>query len=193
PSTSPEILRDRAWVIGETWSPTANLVNQFVYGETRANIDFPILFNGQGNNVPLNWFSGGIAVPFARQTSESRVDPIPTLRDDVTWSHSRHTFQFGFEWKPIRVRSEIGNAFNFISEGLGGNVTSLTPAERPANLLVDPTVDPNGIAAANWDGFFTGALGVLNEDQTAFIYGRSGDALPLGATARRDYRYYNYA
>src|SRR5262249_13711377 len=159
-------------VIGETWTPTPNLVNQFVYGETRANLDFPILFNGNGDNVPLNWFSGAIAVPFARQSSTSRIDPIPTFRDDLTLIRSRHTFQFGFDWKPIRVRSTIGNSFNFITEGLGGNVPSLPPAQRPANLLTDPTVDPNGIAASNWDSFFAGVLGVLNEDQTAFNYGK---------------------
>jgi len=193
PETCPVIARNRAWVLGETWTPSGRLINQFTYGETRENLDFPVLFNGNGNNFPLNWFSGGLAVPYARQTTTARVDPIPTFRDDVTLIRSRHTFQFGAEWKPIRVRSELGNSFNFYSEGLGGNVPSLTPALRPTNILSDPTVDPNGIAAANWDGIFAGVLGVINEDQTSFIYGKGGDSQPLGAVERRDYRYYQYA
>ena len=193
PLTCPVTERNRAWVIGETWTPSPRLINQFVYGETRVNLDFPVLFNGNGNNFPLNWFSGSLAIPFTRQTSSSRIDPVPTFRDDVSLLRSKHTFQFGGEWKPIRVRSTLGNSFNFISEGLGGNIPSLSPALRPANILSGPTVDPNGIAASNWDGFFGGALGLLNEDQTGFIYGKSGTAAPLGSVERRDYRYYEYA
>jgi hypothetical protein len=193
PVTGPELLQDRAWVLGETWTPSPRLINQFTYGETRTNLNFPIDFNGNANNFPLNWFGGALSIPYARQSTSSRIDPIPTFRDDVTLIRSKHTLQFGAEWKPIRVRSTLGNSFNFISEGLGGNTPSLVPSLRPADILTNPTVDPNGIAAANWDNFFAGALGLLNEDQTSFIYGKTGTAAPLGAVERRDYRYYQYA
>ena len=35
PLTSPNVDRDRAWVIGETWTINSNLINQFTYGESR--------------------------------------------------------------------------------------------------------------------------------------------------------------
>jgi hypothetical protein len=193
PVTGPQIERDNGWVLGETWIITSRTINQFTYGESRVSLDFPIPFNGNGNNFPLNWFGGSLSIPFARQSTQSRLDPVPTFRDDATLERGKHSIQVGGEWKPIRVRSTLGNSFNFVSEGLGGNTTSLPPNLQPANLLTDPTVDPNGIAAGNWNNFFVGALGVLNEDQTGFIYEKNGTALPLGSVERRDYRYYTYA
>jgi hypothetical protein len=193
PLTCPIIEQNRAWVLGETWTPNSRFINQFTYGETRVNLNFPVDFNGNGNDFPLNWFSNDLTIPYTRQTTSSRIDPVPTFRDDVTLIRSKHSFQFGAEWKPIKTRSTLGNSFNFISEGLGGNVPSLTPALRPANILSNPAVDPDGIAISDWDNFFAGALGVLNEDQTQFIYSKSGVAQPLGAVERRDYRYYQYA
>jgi hypothetical protein len=193
PVTGPQIEQDNGWVLGETWIITPRTTNQFTYGESRVSLDFPIPFNGNGSNFPLNWFGGSLSIPFARQSTQSRLDPVPTFRDDVTLERGKHSIQVGGEWKPIRVRSTLGNSFNFVSEGLGGNITSLPPNLQPANLLTDPSVDPNGIAAGNWNNFFVGALGFLNEDQTSFIYEKNGTALPLGAVERRDYRYYTYA
>jgi len=196
PVTAPQIGQDNGWVLGETWIITSRTINQFTYGESRVSLDFPIPFNGNGNNFPLNWFGGSLSIPFARQSTQSRLDPVPTFRDDATLERGKHSIQVGGEWKPIRVRSTLGNSFNFVSEGLGGNITSLPGGPgggQPLNLLTDPAVDPNGIAAGNWNNFFVGALGVLNEDQTAFIYEKNGTALPLGSAERRDYRYYTYA
>jgi hypothetical protein len=193
PLTGPTIGRNNAWVLGETWTINPRTINQFTYGESRVSFDFPVPFNGNGVNFPLNWFGGSLAIPFARQTTTSRLDPVPTFRDDVTLERGKHSIQVGGEWKPIRVRSTLGNSFNFISEGLGGNVTNLPSNLQPNNLLTNPAVDPTGVAASNWNNFFVGALGFLNEDQTAFIYEKNGTALPLGSDERRDYRYYTYA
>jgi Carboxypeptidase regulatory-like domain len=193
PVTAPQIEQDNGWVLGETWIITPRTINQFTYGESRVSLDFPVPFNGNGNNFPLNWFGGSLSIPFARQSTQSRLDPVPTFRDDATLVRGKHSIQVGGEWKPIRIRSTLGNAFNFVSEGLGGNLTNLPTNLQPPNLLSDPTVDPKGIAASNWNNFFVGALGFLNEDQTSFIYEKNGTALPLGAVERRDYRYYTYA
>jgi len=194
PVTGPQIGQDNGWVLGETWIITSRTINQFTYGESRVSLDFPIPFNGNGNNFPLSWFGGSLSVPFARQSTQSRLDPVPTFRDDATLERGKHSIQVGGEWKPIRVRSTLGNAFNLYNEGLGGNVTSLTPDLQPPNLLAAGSAsDPNGIAASNWNNFFVGALGFINADQSNFIYTRNGTTLPQGVASRRDYRYYTYA
>lgn len=193
PLTNVEIGRDRSWVIGHTWTFSANTVNQFVYGEARNDLAFPIPFNPAGTVFPLQWFpQTDLADPYARQSSEARLIPIPTFRDDVTLIRGKHQWQFGGVWKPIRTRTHLVNDFDFINVGIGNALPSLPATSRPANLLTDPGVDPNGVAASNWDGYFAGALGLINQDQSAFNYSKAGDAFAHGTGERRDYRYYNY-
>ena len=187
PLTSLGTERDRAWVIGDTWTINSNMINQFTYGETRANVQFPIAFNGAGNFVELSFFGSfqgaSFATPFERQSASGDVVPDPTVRDDFTWIHGKHTLQFGGQWNGSKVRSGLINDFTFVQEGLGGAVTGLagTPFE-PSNILSDAT------AQNKWDNFFMGDLGIIWNQQTAINYTGAGTALPLGSPAARDWR-----
>jgi len=189
PVTGPEIVQDNAWVLGETWTISPSTINQFIYGETRESVQFPITFNPAGTVYPLNWFPDTpLSNPYARQSTQSSLDPIPTFRDDVTLIRGRHTVQFGGVWKPIRTRSHLTNDFDFINIGVGGAIPSLSPQFRPADILQDP----NGVADSNYDGYFLGLLGLINQDQSVFNYLKDGTALAHGTGERRDYRYFNY-
>jgi Carboxypeptidase regulatory-like domain len=193
PVTNPEVGRDRSWAIGHTWTFTGNTVNQFVYGEARNNLAFPIPFNPAGTVFPLQWFpQTDLVNPFARQSSQARILPIPTFRDDLTLIRGKHQFQVGVVWKPIRTRTELVNDFDFINVGIGNALNTLPATSTPGNILSDPNVDPNGVAVANWDGYFAGALGLINQDQSVFNYGKTGTAFNHGTGERRDYRYYDY-
>src|SRR5262249_34995154 len=74
PITNPAATLDRSWVIGHTWIISPTKVNQFVYGESRA--EFDAIANLSGPASPganpaiyagLNWlFATGITPPFAR-------------------------------------------------------------------------------------------------------------------------------
>ena len=125
--TALETLRDRAWVIGETWTIGPNAINQFTYGETRANDQFPIQNNQAGGLYELTFFGSSqgdsFATPYVRQSASGRVVPDPTYRDDVTYIHGKHTFQFGGELNPLKIRSNLVNDLTFIQEGLGGAIT----------------------------------------------------------------------
>jgi len=190
PLTSPNVLRDNAWVVGETWTKSANTVNQFVAGETRNNLNQPILFNPAGGLVELSFFGGALATPFVRQSQIGHISPDPTFRDDVTLLRGRHTLQFGVEWNPTKIRSTLTNNFNFIQEGLGGSIQSLSANLRPANILQDP----DGIANANWDNFFVAALGIINNVQTGITYTKDGQVVPTGQEMhRRDFRSHLFA
>jgi hypothetical protein len=190
PLTGPNIVRDYAWVIGETWTISPRTVNQLILGETRSNLDQPILFNPSGGMVELSFFGGALATPFARQSQIGHISSVPTFRDDVTLLRGHHTIQFGVQFNPTKVRSTLTNNFDFIQEGLGGSIASLPANLRPANILQDPS----GIAAANWDNFFVGALGIINNDQSGITYNKNGTVVPQGTeTHRRDYRSNLYA
>jgi len=190
PLTAPAILRDSAWVVGETWTISSQTVNQFTVGETRAGLNNPINFNPGGSLFELSFFGGALSNPFVRQTAFGQTAPVPTLRDDVTRNIGRHSLQFGVEWRPVKIRSTLTNNFNFIQEGLGGSIASLPSNLRPNNILQDP----GGIADANWDNFFVADLGIINNFQSGLSYTKTGQLIPQGAdTGRRDYRFYEYA
>jgi hypothetical protein len=182
PLTSPDLVKDRAWVLSDTWVATPNLVNKFTYGETRENDSQPILFNPAGGLVELS-FDQGITTPYLRQSSFGTLAPEPTFRDDVTWVHGKHTFSFGGEWNPIIISDVLTNDFAFIQQGLGaGNLSSLDSSLRPADI------DTFTNSVANWDAAFVGNLGSIANLQASINYTGSGTPLPTGSNVKHDYR-----
>lgn len=186
PETSANIDKDRAWVIGETWTVNANLINQFTYGETREFNLQPILFNPSPGFFELS-FDDGFTIPYFRGTAFTQLTPEPTFRDDVTWVHGKHTFVFGAEYNPITLGDGIDNDFDFVQNGFGGNVVGLLPAQEPANLSTTQG------AVANWEASFVGGLGSLFNEQDSVNFTKNGTALPAGSSVFHDYRLTDYA
>ena len=187
PITSPEVLKDRAWVLGETWTINSRTINQFTYGEVHASLSQPINFNPSGGLVQLSFFDGAIDNPFLRQTSSGRINPVPTFRDDLTLIRGNHTFTLGGEWHRITAQNTLTNDFNFVQEGAGGNIPSLSANLEPANILQDL------VAQTNWDNFFVSGLGVFNNLQAAINYTKDGTPLPAGTNILRHWRFNGYA
>jgi Carboxypeptidase regulatory-like domain/TonB dependent receptor len=191
PLTAVIISRDRAWVVGDTWTINPTSINQFTVGETRANDQFPIAFSGSGSIYELSFFGSfagsSFATPYERQSSSGRVVPDPTLRDDITLIRGKHTIQFGAQWNPVKVRSSLVNDFTFFQEGLGGSITGLDPTLRPANIST------SNFATSSWDNFFLGDLGIIWNYQDAINYTGNGEPVPPGSGAKRDWRIYDIA
>jgi Carboxypeptidase regulatory-like domain/TonB dependent receptor len=193
PITNPRINRGRSWALGDTWTISSTKVNQFVYGETRADFSATVPFNPTGAVFQLNWLlATPISSPYARPSGQAAINPIPTFRDDFSWSHGRHQWQFGGLWKPIRTRSKNINDLEFVNSGIGITQQSLDPSLRPANILSDPAIDPNGIATSTWDAYYTAFVGAQSEQINLYNFTKDGTALPSLTGSRRDYRYYEY-
>jgi Carboxypeptidase regulatory-like domain/TonB dependent receptor len=192
PITNPLTAIERSWVIGHTWTFNSNVVNQFWYGESRAEQNTIATLTGPANPggdqsvwAGLNWLLGTpITQAYARPGGIDQLFPVPTFRDDVSWQKGKHSFQFGGVYRPIKTRTVLVNNFNFPAEGLILN--NLDPTLRPANILNDP----NGVAALNWDSYFTGLLGIESFQFTNNNYIKTGAVAPQGTGSRRDYRYY---
>jgi hypothetical protein len=198
PITNPAIETDRSWVLGHTFIINSNLVNQFIYGESRAQFDGIASLTGSANPggdpgvyAGLNWlYPTGITAPYARPGGSSSLNPVPTFRDDLTWTHGRHSFTFGGLWRPIRTRSQLDNNYIFTNQGLL-TINALDPNLRPANILQPNTApDPNGIAVSNFDGAYAAFLGIGALQFNVFNYDKTAAVTPAGDGARRDYRYY---
>ena len=184
PITHQIVDTSYAYVIGHTWTISPTKVNNFYYGETRSQLNFPTTFAPTG----INYFQtfGPMTVPYSDPQSQHRIVPVPVFRDDFTWVKGRHNFEMGGTFKPIKTRSIQVNDFNFVSVGIGGNLSALDPSNQPDNILQDP----NAVATGLWDSAFAFDLGRFSSVASNFNNGQDLSPLPQGTGHRRDYRYY---
>lgn len=184
PITHQILDHSYAYVIGHTWAISNNKVNQFFYGETRSDLNFPTSFNPIGTTFYATF--GPLTSPYYQQESQHRVVPIPIFRDDFSYVKGKHNFQMGGTFKPIRTNSNQINDFNFVTMGLGGNLQNLDDSLRPGDILQDS----NAVATGLYDSAFTFALGRFGAIASNFNNARNLSALPQGTGHTRNYRYY---
>ncbi len=195
PAPSNTIV-DHSWayVIGHTWTVSNNKVNQFNIGETRAVLDFPVLFNPTGttqyNLVMATAFGGSrITSPVNNPAQQGRTIPIPVYRDDFTYVRGNHTLQVGGTFKPITDTSRLTSDFNLTTLGLGGTLLSLdgNPAngQVPSDLLV-----PSGTALRTFSEAYVFALGRIGPITSSYENAHDLQPLPQGSGHTRKYRYY---
>ena len=182
PITHEIIDTSYAYVIGHTWTISPTKINQFYYGETRSQLNFPFLYNPTG----VNYFQifGPLSTPYSNPDAQHRIIPVPVFRDDFTYTRGTHNIQVGGTFKPIKTQSQQIFDYNLIAMGLGQNLSSLSASQRPNDLLADP------IAQNLWDSSFVFALGRFQNISTNVNYGHDLQPLPLGTGHTRRYRYY---
>ncbi|MBD0371871.1 MAG: TonB-dependent receptor [Pyrinomonadaceae bacterium] len=194
PESGQIVQRDYSWAVGHTWAMSSSLVNQFTVGVSRSGLlfprpfqpNFPNIFGDPDDAATANiggLFSIGLSPPFADISEQDRFVSTPTIRDDVTWTKGSHTISFGGSLKPIDSKSGITNDFNFVTLGIGGNLSTLDPAQQPANL------NPAATSITNYDAAFAFLLGRIASLSTNFNYNTSGTAFAPGTGKTRDFRY----
>jgi hypothetical protein len=175
--------RDWAFAIGHTWNMNSTMVNQATFGVTKQIFRFDRVSRP---SFPNSYTFGTLSAPFVGLSSQGRNVPVPTIRDDFTWTKGNHTLQFGASIKPIRQDTELTNDFNFVTIGLGGLTTTLNAGLRPANILNSAT------ARSTYDGTFAFILGRFASIATNFNYDPSGSAFPPGTGKTRNWHYNEY-
>ena len=187
PAPAHEItVRDYTFVVGHTWTISANKINQAIFGIAASRLGFPSLAQ---QTFPNSYGFGPLSAPYSSLQSQFRTVPVPTLRDDFTWTRGKHVLQLGGLFKPSHQTSRQINDFNFVTLGLGGNTNSLDrdPALkqlRPSDIL------QNSAATGEWDSIFPFILGRFAELDTNFNYTNSGNAQKPGSGRTRNYRYF---
>jgi len=193
PAPAHEITdHDYAFAIGHTWTISSQKINQATFGITASRLGFPSLAQ---TTFPNSYSIGGVggvafmSAPFSSLQSQFRTVPVPTLRDDFTWTRGKHVWQFGGLFKPSHQTSRQINDFNFPTLGLGGLTTSLDSTSsnlRPSDILQDPA------AIGEWDSTFPFILGRFAQVSTNFNYTRNGTPQNPGSGRTRNYRYFEY-
>lgn len=181
PETAQIIVRDYTWVVGHTWTASPTFVNQVTVGAARSGLLFP---NNFAPAFPNSFtFGAGLSAPFASISEQDRFVLVPTLRNDATWTKGTHAIEFGGSFKPIKSESGLVNDFNFVTVGLGGQLSALDSTLRPA------TIGTGTVRSGNYDSAFTFLLGRYAQVATNFNYDPSGNAFAPGTGKNRDYRY----
>lgn len=179
-----------AYVVGHTWVISPTKTNQFIYGETRSRLGFPAPYNPQGT-TQFTFGGNGTGGSFVSQpfssviNAASRVDPIPTVRDDFSWVKGAHNFQFGGLFKFVKTYETTVLNYDQPTIGLGGNTPTLNSSLRPADILA-----PSTTASTTYDSAFTTALGHYSTFTSAYNYDLNGNVFPQGSGQVRRYRYY---
>jgi hypothetical protein len=185
-----------AYVIGHTWTISANKINQFVYGETRQEANFPYLYNPLGTTAFSLFDASGnggsyLTSPYETPSSQGRTVPIPIFRDDFTYVRGKHTFQVGGNFRPIKTTNYLISDFNYVTLGLGGGMESLGGSStqlRPSDLNASNTLGP--IAENLYDSAFAFILGNYGSVTSDYNNNRQLTPLPQGTGHHRQYRYY---
>ncbi|MET0650497.1 MAG: TonB-dependent receptor [Pyrinomonadaceae bacterium] len=175
---------DKSYAIagGHTWTVTPALTNMATVGLSKSvNIFSP----ADAPSFPNSFtFGAGLTAPFASLSYQDRNVFVPTIRDDVSYTTGKHSFQFGGVYKPIRQNPSLTNDFNFVTLGIGGATTALNASLRPANI--------RGGSVAPFDAAFAFALGRIAQVATNFTYDTEGNASPPGSGRTRSYAYNEY-
>jgi hypothetical protein len=184
PTVAKILVEDYAYALGWTFTINNNMVNQAVYGVSRSGLEFPTLFQP---TLPNSWTFAPISNPFPGFSSQTRFVPVPTIRDDFSWTRGKHLMQFGASIKPIRQNSSLTNDFNFITVGLGGNLGTLDSTVRPANILASSST-----ATTLYDSMFAFLLGHQAAISRNFNYSTAGQPLPAATGKNRNFHYNEY-
>lgn len=191
PLTFIDTNHDYAYVFGHTWVISNSKINQFVYGETRQEANFPFLYKPLGTTT-FGFDATGtggtyLSSPYMTPAAQGRTIPVPMYRDDFTYVRGKHTFQVGGSFKPIKTTNYLISDFNNGTLGLGGGLTSLSSSStqlEPSDLATDP------VSQNLYDSAFAFILGHFSGVSSSYNNNRQLQPLPQGTGHRRSYRYY---
>ena len=190
-------IRDtsRAIAVGYTGVLSNTLVNSFHYGLTRQSRD-----NLGIEDAPIVTFRGiddlhpGVSTlsPETSFTTKFHI-PVHNWVDDVTWTHGRHTFQFGTNIRFINnVRQSDGSNFNFASTNpvfLAGTPAGSGGSLDPAAFGF-PDVDPNNSQV--YDNAVVNLVGVISEVTGQYNRTVNNVQIPQGALVPKQFRSWEF-
>lgn len=192
PGQSPSTVRtnnSKGIVTGYTWTISPNKVNNLHYGFIRQGV------GDNGSSAQQFVFLRGLATPVSDTRSTNTVIPVHNLTDDFSWTKSRHTLQFGGNWRFINnLRNSNAQSFSdaitnvgFLpTTGFAGKGTSLDPgcaSESPVPTGCTwnfPAVDRGSRNA--YDFPMAALAGIITESDAVYQRDKNGNSLASPAT-----------
>jgi hypothetical protein len=187
PPSSQTIDRGYRYAAGMDWQISENKFNQFTYGSTVQDLNFPRPSNPEG--IYQLGFGNGftptlVDSPYASPSNaQYRHVPISQVNDDFSWTLGRHQLSLGgyFKWIHYTGSAELG--YNSYGLGLGGHIFGV-PGLEPNNLYSSDT------AEIYYDNAFVSSLGRIASISSTFNFDAQGNVLSQPSAALRKYVYY---
>ena len=190
PDSKAPSIWSHPWGIaaGHTWSIGNNMVNNVRYGYTRQA--FTSAGDSTGNDISFRF----VFAPNGQTHDVSRVTPVHNITDDVSWTHGRHIFQYGVNFRAIsNGRITFANAFdNAITNpsfylGAGDHVSGSFQDFLTNNSLPGGAngLDGGGITAVQ--NAATALIGRFSQYTANFTFGKNGTLLPAGTPSTRNF------
>ena len=173
-----------------TWIAKPNLINVATFGITRLGL------NDSGALGTSLAFSGINSQVNYRTRPSIQILPTYNYADNVTWTKGTHTVQAGLDFRFIRnSRNNYANSFPSYAfnrntlGGLGGDATKLVTA------FVNDKLGTAGLTLAQHTAVESGLgdlLGLINQYNAVYQFSKTGDTIPFGTAALREYAVNSY-
>lgn len=186
PGTPPEYTTvnfNKGLIANYSGVLSSSLVNNFRYGFIRQSL-------GNIGDSDQSWiYFRGIDQGVTRTTAFQR--PIHSIADDLSWTHGKHLWQFGFSASFIRNPS-LTTSGSF-SDGIANGSWIDTAGFAQTGSPFDPAAAKNGYPGV--DGSFANSydfpmmalLGMVSEVDATYNFQRDGSTLPQGAPVQRHF------
>ncbi len=182
PVASALLNNSRGIAAGYTAQFSPTLINTFHYTFTR-------LGEGESGNTGTAFSIRFFDTNVAFNRGFSRAVPTHEFRDDVSWSHGKHTVQFGGAVRLIQ-NHRIDNSLSFPS--FTSNPGSCNDCGTLQNNLTSDGL-PTASNVNNFNAAFLMLTGAITEAHaTAFGDPKTGTILPPGTPASRNFAENNF-
>jgi hypothetical protein len=175
---------------GHTWTINNNVINRFTYGYTRE------AFTQQGDSAANQISFRFVFSPLAFSRTVTRITPVQTISDDLSWVKENHTIQFGGTIRLVKNnRVGFSNAFDnaianpsFYSGGAGASLS--TPIQNFANTNGIPSFTSADRAAVQ--NAVSALIGRYSQYTANFTFGADGSLLNSGTPTDRTFATQEY-
>ena len=188
-SISPQVWNHpRGFAVGHVWTH-GNIVNNARYGYTRQA--FTQSGDSEGNDVAFRF----VFFPTNQTHTIQRTTPVHNITDDVSWTHGRHTLQFGANVRLIsNHRISYANAFDSAIT----NPSFYSGAGESLSTAFQDYLDANGLPGDENAGQSLNSVSQIQNASTAIIgrfseyaanatFNLDGSLLPIGSPTTRNF------
>jgi hypothetical protein len=182
-----QIIRtnNKGIAVGYTAVLSNTLINNFRYAFIRQGVG--TAGDNPYSNVSFQNLSDQVS--FLRTVNVNV--PVNQFVDDLTWTHGKHTFQFGGNWRLID-NNRFSNEQNFLNGAthpdwleygvIAGSYLDLDPENSPALPSVDPSF------GYSYDAAISDVTGILGSISAWYNQNKSGQFIAAGNLVPRHFK-----
>lgn len=174
------LTNTKGLAVGYNTTLSASLFSAFRYGYTRQGVE-----QAGGQNSSYIDFRG--LDPLNPDTpSLTRIVPVHTFREDLSWITGRHQFKFGGV-----VRLIDNNRVNY-NRSWNTAVVNASTLRGSGSELNAPVPDLDVAFRTSYRWAVANVLGLVSDTSSLYNYDGSGSVLPQGAPVARDFAQEQY-